>query len=577
VPPCDGSGTGQRPLLSKDGKRITTFVRGTVVVRNLDDCGDILDTGLPGAKADFSWDGRHIAFHAPKPEGGGYEILVVDWVERTVRTAVSLPGSSLSPSWTQDGRPDLPPLRRRLQRLPHRQRRSGCARAASVRAADTGRGSFVERRLPRDACGRDLLNPDPAANLARSRENMKVVHAFKAKLLPERVFLCETVEYTGSQSRHGYERSRIVLDGPDKPELVAGSDPDSTLVRYFYVRWDRETGRPLFEANCTLPRRAESQTFATSRLGAIGPGGRTSDGGDAAASSVSLSAGGGWGDTITCSGQGGDVWLCDQTYCIEQPPNETELGSIATTPGDMPQGGGGATEWECENDCAIYWTSEDGYWYVCPWLGEEECDPWEDDCCCDEYGYDCEWPEFWGGECPDLGGGGGGCDANGAAGADGLQGCSHQCPSAVLQIIAEYDSFSVSTPHPVCADFKSSGDTTHFDWSRMNGGFQQGNPHNPWGWVTQELKAGLVNTYSNYNRGDIWLESGYRCPHGNDTVGGDAQSTHMRGRSADMWSLQHAWTHSEWVLLRDAALAPPANAASFEPWAQDSSHLHVTY
>jgi hypothetical protein len=104
VPPCEGMGTGQRPLLSKDGKRITTFVRGTVVVRNLDDCDDILDTGLPGAKADFSWDGRHIAFHAPKPEGGGYEILVVDCVERTVRTAVSLPGSSLFPSWTQDGR-----------------------------------------------------------------------------------------------------------------------------------------------------------------------------------------------------------------------------------------------------------------------------------------------------------------------------------------------------------------------------------------------------------------------------------------------------------------------------------------
>jgi hypothetical protein len=104
VPPCEGMGTGQRPLLSKDGKRITTFVRGTVVVRNLDDCGDILDTGLPGAKADFSWDGRYIAFHAPKPEGTGYEILVVDCIERTVRTAVSLPGSSLFPSWTQDGR-----------------------------------------------------------------------------------------------------------------------------------------------------------------------------------------------------------------------------------------------------------------------------------------------------------------------------------------------------------------------------------------------------------------------------------------------------------------------------------------
>jgi hypothetical protein len=409
---------------------------------------------------------------------------------------------------------------------------------------------------------------------------MKVVHAFKAKLLPERVFLCETVDYTGSQSRHGYERSRIVLDGPDKPELVAGSDPDSTLVRYFYVRWDRETGRPLFEANCTLPRRAESQTFATSRLGAIGPGGRTSDGGDAAASSVSLSAGGGWGDTITCSGQGGDVWLCDQTYCIEQPPNETELGSIATTAGDMPQGGGGATEWECENDCAIYWTSEDGYWYVCAWLGEEECDPWEDDCCCDEYGYDCEWPEFWGGECPDLGGGGGGCDANGAAGGDGLQGCSHQCPSAVLQVLGEYVSYNVVTPHPSCTDFKNDGSTTNFSWSELNGNFQEGNQHPPWGWVTTTLKDNLEATRANYNRGGLRLSSGYRCPHGNTEAGSTAPTTslHMFGRAADMKSDAHEWTETEFALVKAAAHAVAGEPEESFDWnTYDDHHYHVAW
>jgi hypothetical protein len=104
VPPCEGIGRGERPLISKDGMRITTFVRGTLVVRNLTDCGYILDTGIRGAKADFSWDNRYIAFHAQKANGDGYEIQVVDLKERTVRTVTTMPGSSLFPSWTKDGR-----------------------------------------------------------------------------------------------------------------------------------------------------------------------------------------------------------------------------------------------------------------------------------------------------------------------------------------------------------------------------------------------------------------------------------------------------------------------------------------
>jgi hypothetical protein len=79
-------------------------VRGTVVVRNLTDCEDILDTGIGGAKADFSWDGRYVAFHVPKAGGSGYEIQVVDVDKRTVRTVTNLAGSSYFPSWTKDGR-----------------------------------------------------------------------------------------------------------------------------------------------------------------------------------------------------------------------------------------------------------------------------------------------------------------------------------------------------------------------------------------------------------------------------------------------------------------------------------------
>ncbi len=104
VAACHGIGTGDRPLISKDGTRITTFVKGDVVVRGLDNCDNIFDTGIQGAKADFSWDGRYIAFHAVKKDGTGYEIRIVDIAQRTVRTLPGLGGSALFPSWTQDGR-----------------------------------------------------------------------------------------------------------------------------------------------------------------------------------------------------------------------------------------------------------------------------------------------------------------------------------------------------------------------------------------------------------------------------------------------------------------------------------------
>lgn len=104
VVPCEGIGTGDRPLISKDGRRITTFVRGSVVVRGLTDCDNIIDTGLQGAKADFSFDGRYVAFHVARPGTKAYEIVVVDLERKTQRTLADLPGSSLFPSWTKDGR-----------------------------------------------------------------------------------------------------------------------------------------------------------------------------------------------------------------------------------------------------------------------------------------------------------------------------------------------------------------------------------------------------------------------------------------------------------------------------------------
>lgn len=104
VTTCDKIGTGERPLISKDGRRITTFFQGNLVVRGLDNCDNIFETGIQGSKADFSWDGRYIAFHAVKRQGSGYEIRIVDLERRTVRALPGLEGSALFPSWTRDGR-----------------------------------------------------------------------------------------------------------------------------------------------------------------------------------------------------------------------------------------------------------------------------------------------------------------------------------------------------------------------------------------------------------------------------------------------------------------------------------------
>ena len=105
VAACPGIGTGDRPLISKDGMRITTFVRGNIVVRGLTDCENTIDTGIAGQKADFSYDGRYIAFHTQRPGTRHYDIDVVDLEKRTVRNVTaSLSGSSLFPNFTKDGR-----------------------------------------------------------------------------------------------------------------------------------------------------------------------------------------------------------------------------------------------------------------------------------------------------------------------------------------------------------------------------------------------------------------------------------------------------------------------------------------
>ena len=104
IHPCAGWGTAERPLLSRDARKVSAFHDGTVIVRNLNDCGGLFDTHLRGAKADWSLDGTRIAFHLQKKTGPGYRVVVVDLIRHTVMPVGDLPGSSFYPSWTDDGR-----------------------------------------------------------------------------------------------------------------------------------------------------------------------------------------------------------------------------------------------------------------------------------------------------------------------------------------------------------------------------------------------------------------------------------------------------------------------------------------
>jgi hypothetical protein len=100
---CPETGAGARPLISKSSGLITVFSEGVIAVRDLMSCDHTLVTNIGGAKADFSYDERYIAFHAPKQSEDGYDIHVVDLLTREDILVSNLPGSSLFPSWTDGG------------------------------------------------------------------------------------------------------------------------------------------------------------------------------------------------------------------------------------------------------------------------------------------------------------------------------------------------------------------------------------------------------------------------------------------------------------------------------------------
>lgn len=154
--------------------------------------------------------------------------------------------------------------------------------------------------------------------------------------------------------------------------------------------------------------------------------------------------------------------------------------------------------------------------------------------------------------------------------------CSGGENDARTTMLREYLDFNVNW-RPSCADFANSGGSAHFSWAELNGQFSQGNPHEPWGIIVPGVLAGLESTRTLYNRGGIRVTSGYRCPHGNNSLPGSAaQSYHMQGRAVDIYSLNHPWTEEEFNLLRDAA-ADTGTVELFLWTTYADRHLHVAW
>ena len=105
----------------------------------------------------------------------------------------------------------------------------------------------------------------------------------------------------------------------------------------------------------------------------------------------------------------------------------------------------------------------------------------------------------------------------------------------VCDLVEEYELMTVGFA-PSCFDFQTGGGTLNFTWDEFMGGWQDGTEygaHRPFG-IMDPFVMNAVQLLRDWYGGPIVLTSGYRCPQGNQDVGGVPGSLHMDGAAVDI-------------------------------------------
>ena len=82
----------------------------------------------------------------------------------------------------------------------------------------------------------------------------------------------------------------------------------------------------------------------------------------------------------------------------------------------------------------------------------------------------------------------------------------------------------------------------------------------------------IASNYANFE--GIELNSGYRCPHGNEDVWGVDNSAHVHGTAADL--VRPGWTETEFNAVKQVAEDGGAvRVSDYDTY--DDNHLHVQF
>jgi hypothetical protein len=141
------------------------------------------------------------------------------------------------------------------------------------------------------------------------------------------------------------------------------------------------------------------------------------------------------------------------------------------------------------------------------------------------------------------------------------------------------------TPQIACSQFGNYAANyqylSYFTWSELNGGWQDGNPHTGWGYIDNNAANGLTLLRVYWNA-PLRISSGYRCPHGNNSIpGASTTSHHMRGRAFDLYTWGtycpgNCWTEEEFNLLKAQADAlMPIESFNYHEYTD--RHYHVAW